>query len=47
MKADGYSLDDKRSPIENNDIYDIIERFHNLDKKADRERTEQSFFVPK
>ncbi len=47
MRADGFSLDDKRSEISENDIPDIIERFHNLDKEADRERTEQSFFVPK
>ncbi|OPD37224.1 DNA methyltransferase [Clostridium botulinum] len=46
MKADGYSLDDKRNPIEDNDISDIIERFNNLDKEEDRKRTEQSFFVP-
>jgi len=46
MKADGYSLDDKRNPIEENDIPDIIERFNNLDKEIDRKRTEQSFFVP-
>lgn len=46
MKADGYSLDDKRNPIEDNDINDIIERFSNLDKEVDRKRTEQSFFVP-
>ena len=47
MKADGYSLDDKRSEIKENDIPDIIARFHNRDAEADRERTEQSFFVPK
>lgn len=46
MKADGYSLDDKRNPIEDNDINDIVERFGNLDKEEDRKRTEQSFFVP-
>lgn len=45
MKADGYSLDDKRNKVEQNDIPDIIERFNNLDKEADRQRTEQSFFV--
>lgn len=45
MKADGYSLDDKRNPIEENDIPDIIERYNNLDKEVDRKRTEQSFFV--
>ena len=47
MKADGFSLDDKRSAIDQNDIPDIIERFHNLDKEESRERTEQSFFVTK
>ena len=47
MKADGFSLDDKRSPIEANDIPDIIERFNNRDKEENRERTEQSFFVSK
>lgn len=30
MKADGFSLDDKRDPVKENDIPDIIERFHNL-----------------
>ena len=47
MKADGFSLDDKRTPIDANDIPDIIQRFHHLDQEADRARTEQSFFVPK
>ena len=46
MKADGFSLDDKRSPISDNDIPDVIERFNNLDSEKDRKRTEQSFFVP-
>ena len=47
MKADGLSLDDKRSVVEENDIPDIIERFRNLDKENGRKRTEQSFFVDK
>lgn len=47
MKADGFSLDDKRSPTTENDIPDIITRFHNREAEATRERTEQSFFVPK
>lgn len=47
MEADGYSLDDKRSEVKENDIPDIIERFHNLDKETDRARTEKSFMVPK
>lgn len=47
MKADGFSLDDKRSEVSENDIPDIISRFHHLEQEADRQRTEQSFFVPK
>ena len=47
MKADGFTLDDKRSEIPENDIPDIIKRFHSLEKEGNRERTEQSFFVPK
>lgn len=47
MKADGFTLDDKRSEISENDIPDIIERFHSLDKENVRKRTEQSFLVPK
>lgn len=47
MKADGFSLDDKRSPVADNDIPDIITRFHHLDAEADRQRTEQSFLVPR
>ena len=43
MKADGFSLDDKRSPIADNDIPDIIARFRNLAGEEGRERTEQSF----
>lgn len=45
MKADGYSLDDKRQPVSENDIPDIIQRFHALNGEEKRERTEQSFFV--
>ena len=47
MKADGFSLDDKRTEVKENDIPDIIARFHNLNAEIDRKRTEQSFFVPK
>lgn len=47
MQADGFSLDDKRSQISDNDIPDIIERFANRDKEIDRKRTEKSFMVPK
>lgn len=47
MKSDGFTLDDKRSPLAESDVPDIIERFHHMEQEVDRERTEQSFFVPK
>lgn len=47
MTADGFSLDDKRSPVADNDIPDIIRRFKNLDGEKDRKRTDKSFMVPK
>ena len=46
MQADGYSLDDKRNPIEANDIPDIVARFHNLKAESQRSRTDKSFMVP-
>ena len=47
MKADGFSLDDKRTEIKENDIPDIVARFHNREGERERKRTEQSFLVPK
>ena len=47
MRADGFSLDDKRSPIADNDIPDIVARFHNREGEKDRQRTDQSFLVPR
>lgn len=47
MQADGFSLDDKRSPIDENDIPDIITRFKDLENEKNRNRTEKSFMVPK
>ena len=47
MKADGFSLDDKRNPVNENDIPDIIQRFRNLNQETERKRAEQSFFVDK
>ena len=46
MKADGFSLDDKRQAVEANDIPDIISRYENLSAEENRQRTEQSFMVP-
>ncbi len=47
MTADGLSLDDKRVAVSENDIPDIVERFHNRENEKDRVRTEKSFLVPK
>jgi type I restriction enzyme M protein len=52
MRADGFSLDDKRTPQPgNNDLPDILARWqdHRAGGQAEaaRQRTEQSFLVPK
>jgi type I restriction enzyme M protein len=46
MKADGFSLDDKRTPIADNDIPDVIARFKNLEAEESRSRKDKSFLVP-
>lgn len=47
VQADGFSLDDKRNPIEADDLKDVLARWQNRDAEADRARTDQSFLVPK
>lgn len=47
MKADGYALSKKRTPVKENDIPDIIERYKNLQAEETRTRKDQSFFVTK
>lgn len=46
MKADGFSLDDKRTVVAENDIPDIIKRWKHLGDEEKRSRKDQSFFVP-
>lgn len=46
MMADGFSLDDKRNPIANNDIPDVVARFKNLAAEESRTRKDRSFLVP-
>jgi type I restriction enzyme M protein len=46
MQADGYTLDDKRAESKDNDIQDIVSRYHNLKEEANRLRTDKSFLVP-
>lgn len=47
MEADGYSLNDNRNPIEENDIPDIIDCFKNLSDQEKNPRTGKSFMVDK
>ena len=51
VRADGFSLDDKRAPVAANDLPDVLARWGDLLKntgaEASRARTEQSFLVPK
>lgn len=48
MRADGYTLDDKRTPQpEKSDLPDILARWQSLEAETGRPRTAQSFFVPK
>ena len=46
MKADGFTLNDKRTPTDDDDTEDIIARWQNLDEEKNRTRLDQSFFVP-
>ncbi|MCY3688572.1 MAG: class I SAM-dependent DNA methyltransferase [Gammaproteobacteria bacterium] len=48
MQADGYSLDDKRTPqSDNSDLADILVRWRCREAERKRARTDQSFLVPK
>ena len=48
MHSDGLSLDDKRTPEpDKSDLPDILARWRSREAEADRERTDQSFLVPK
>ena len=47
MRADGFSLDDKRSPQpDTSDLPDILARWQNRAAETERKRTDQSFLVP-
>ena len=48
VHADGFSLDDKRSPIEANDLPDVLARWASrATTERDRPRTDTAFVVPK
>ena len=45
VEGDGFSLDDKRDPIDANDLPDCLERWKNRDPQRDTERKAKAFFV--
>ncbi|MCC5931344.1 MAG: N-6 DNA methylase [Cyclobacteriaceae bacterium] len=47
MKADGYTLDDKRNKIAESDLPDIVQRYKARDVKKDSDRKQKYFMVPK
>jgi type I restriction enzyme M protein len=47
MEADGLSLDDKRQPVERNDIPDLIQRWKKRNPETDTDRSQKAFFVAK
>ena len=46
MHADGFTLNAKRTPTNEDDIPDLLQRWQNLEAEASRTRKDQSFFVP-
>ncbi|MHB0958770.1 MAG: type I restriction-modification system subunit M [Pirellulaceae bacterium] len=47
VQADGFSLDDKREPVEQSDLPDVRRRWAKRNPKKDAERTDKAFFAPK
>ncbi|NJC23982.1 type I restriction enzyme M protein [Arthrobacter pigmenti] len=48
VKSDGFSLDDKRTPLGSSDLADVLERYkQRTTTEAERTRTDRSFLVPK
>ncbi|MFK5927185.1 MAG: class I SAM-dependent DNA methyltransferase [Desulfuromusa sp.] len=46
VQNDGLSLDDKRNPVNANDLPDCLECWKNRDTEKDTDRTQKAFFVP-
>lgn len=50
VEADGFSLDDKRQPVKENDLPDLVEQWRKWDggsgKKHFKDRSKKAFFVP-
>jgi type I restriction enzyme M protein len=46
VDADGFSLDDKRDPVKENDLPDALTRYRKRSAKKDTDRTAKHFMVP-
>lgn len=46
VQADGYSLDDKREQVDENDLPDCLDRWQKRNPQQDNDRTNNAFFVP-
>ncbi len=46
VKDDGFSLDDKRDPVSENDLPDALARWRKKNSKKDTDRTAKHFMVP-
>lgn len=46
VEADGFSLDDKRDPVEANDLPNCLDRWQTRDAKKDADRKAKAFFIP-
>jgi type I restriction enzyme M protein len=46
VEADGFSLDDKRDPVDRNDLPDALRRWRERDAKRDTDRNARCFAVP-
>ncbi|MBE6521848.1 MAG: SAM-dependent DNA methyltransferase [Thermoplasmata archaeon] len=47
MESDGFTLDTRHDPIDDNDIPDVLNRYFNLDNEVGRTRLDKSFMVSK
>ena len=45
VEADGFSLDDKRNPVDANNLPDCLTRWQSRDPRTDTDRKEKAFFV--
>jgi type I restriction enzyme M protein len=46
VEADGYSLDDKRAPVKENDLPDLVAQWNARDPRKHTNRAKKAFFIP-